>query len=330
MLLRLAVAALVALLLAVCPGSQHEFDFRVPPCPARPTSAFPWPVKPFDRQHPIRGAFGDPRTLSPDQPFGQTGPTASGHYQLHYGIDIVAPGGTAVYPVADGQVVGIDSHRIAVFGACGREFDYTHLIANVSVAQVVVAGRTILGWTHRPLDHVHLSELDDGHYRNPLARGHLEPYADHTTPRVVALDIGRGGLAHLTQGGVVGTDDELAIDAVDAPAMRIRGAFSGMPQTPAFVQWRLEHGRHRGPWHVAADFRSALPTVPFWSIYAAGTYQNFANFDHKLQWRVPGVYLFRVGLDPSTLSPGAYEIEARVSDIRGNTATRTWPIEIRG
>ena len=27
--------------------------------------AYHWPIKPFDRQHPIRGAFGDPRTLDP-------------------------------------------------------------------------------------------------------------------------------------------------------------------------------------------------------------------------------------------------------------------------
>jgi hypothetical protein len=26
-------------------------------------SAYPWPVKPFDKQHPIRGFFGDPRTV---------------------------------------------------------------------------------------------------------------------------------------------------------------------------------------------------------------------------------------------------------------------------
>src|ERR1700730_14677417 len=26
--------------------------------------AYHWPIKPFDRQHPIRGDFGDPRTVS--------------------------------------------------------------------------------------------------------------------------------------------------------------------------------------------------------------------------------------------------------------------------
>ena len=25
-------------------------------------SAYPWPIKPFDQQHPIRANFGDPRT----------------------------------------------------------------------------------------------------------------------------------------------------------------------------------------------------------------------------------------------------------------------------
>src|SRR6476661_10129001 len=64
-------------------------------------SAYPWPVKPFDKQHPIRGFFGDPRTvyLNGVLSGGFEGP---GFFSFHQGIDISAPDGTPIYPVATG------------------------------------------------------------------------------------------------------------------------------------------------------------------------------------------------------------------------------------
>ena len=47
MRLRLALTAILAVaVLAVAASAQ----------------AYPWPLKPFNRQHPIRANFGDPRT----------------------------------------------------------------------------------------------------------------------------------------------------------------------------------------------------------------------------------------------------------------------------
>ena len=319
------------MLVLVAAPEPHQLALKIAPCPAHPSFAYHWPVKPFDRQHPIRGAFGDPRTVSLDEQFGDTAPGASGSYAFHTGVDIVAYN-APVYPVVSGEVVKVDWHKIDIFSSCGREFDYEHLIGNVVIGQHVRAGHTVLGWTHRPYNHVHLTEIDDGRHRiqNPLAPGHLEPYADHTTPRAIALDISNGDTPKLTQGGVVGKQDELAIDAVDAPAIPVPGPFAGKPQTPALVEWRLRSGRHWGAWHVSADFRRTLPATSFWNVYSAGTYQNFPGFEHRLFWGYSGRYLFRVSLDPSTLSPGAYELEARVGDVGGNSSTTTWPIEIRG
>src|SRR3954465_5702632 len=58
-------------------------------------SAFPWPVKPFNKQHPIRADFGDPRTriLHTMLTDGLQGP---GTFLFHNGIDIAAADGTAV------------------------------------------------------------------------------------------------------------------------------------------------------------------------------------------------------------------------------------------
>jgi murein DD-endopeptidase MepM/ murein hydrolase activator NlpD len=53
--------------------------------------AYLWPLKPFDKQHPVRGFFCDPRI-------------AAGGKTFHFGIDIAAPAGTPVYAVAPGSV----------------------------------------------------------------------------------------------------------------------------------------------------------------------------------------------------------------------------------
>ncbi|HEY2938332.1 MAG TPA: hypothetical protein VGJ27_00820, partial [Gaiellaceae bacterium] len=54
-------------------------------CATTTASAYPWPIRPFDKQHPIRANFGDPRTrfwntLLTD---GLQGP---GMFQFHNGI----------------------------------------------------------------------------------------------------------------------------------------------------------------------------------------------------------------------------------------------------
>ena len=67
-----------------------------PAAAARTASAtsprYGWPVKPFFRQHPIRGAFGDPRILGSSHSF-------------HFGVDVSCPNGTPVYAPVTGSVV---------------------------------------------------------------------------------------------------------------------------------------------------------------------------------------------------------------------------------
>src|SRR5205823_9682270 len=88
------------------------------------SSRYGWPVKPFDRQHPIRGAFGDPRTLVRYQPFGITRPLDGGAHSFHNGVDIVAKRGAPVYPVVSGKVVVARARRIIVDAGHGRTFQY--------------------------------------------------------------------------------------------------------------------------------------------------------------------------------------------------------------
>src|SRR5439155_4196768 len=72
--------------------------------------AYGWPVKPFDRQHAIRGAFDDPRLGG----------------SFHFGVDISVHDHTAVYAVAAGTVFRY-SDAIAVRQRGGRESPYWHV-----------------------------------------------------------------------------------------------------------------------------------------------------------------------------------------------------------
>src|SRR4029453_15588183 len=88
-------------------------------------SAYPWPVKPFHTQHPIRANFGDPRTRFWNTMLtdGLEGP---GLFQFHNGIDIAAEEGTPVYPVVSGTARLIDGAAVVVRSP-GRKFQYFHI-----------------------------------------------------------------------------------------------------------------------------------------------------------------------------------------------------------
>ncbi len=293
--------------------------------------AYHWPVKPFDREHPIRALFGDPRTLATDQPFGRTGSGDGGVYSFHNGVDIVADPGTPVYPVVSGRVVLAGRDEIVVRTPDGRRFQYWHLHRSVRRGRRVVVDRTVLGVVQSPQDHVHLGEIDSGIAQNPLAPGHLGPYHDHTAPEATGLYIENGAGPVPMATSLLRAHERLAVAAVDEPDLFFPGAYSNLPVSPALVEWRLLHAGAWTPWHTSADFRKTEPPAwHFWQVYAPGTYQNSPVFDHQLYPGTPGQYLFRIDLGAGRLSPGSYTLEVRVADIRGNSSTSSWPLRIAG
>jgi hypothetical protein len=296
----------------------------------RTSLSYHWPIKPFKSQHPIRGAFGDPRILSEGAPFGWTGPREAGGHSFHNGVDIAAPPGTPVYPVVSGRVASAKSGEIVVDTYDGRAFQYYHLTKAraIRVGRRVVADRTVLGWIRTTYQHIHLAEIDHFVVQNPLAPGHLEPYHDDTKPVATELDVDDGPLPSPIAGRSIGPGDIVAVVADDPPPMPLPGEWSGATQVPALVEWRLFHGATRTDWKVAVDFRKTEPPVrEFWQVYGAGTYQNCPTFD-KIYHGMAGRYLFRLHIHPDRLRPGLYRIAVRVSDVRGNRSTTWWPLEI--
>jgi murein DD-endopeptidase MepM/ murein hydrolase activator NlpD len=285
-------------------------------------SAYPWPIKPFHQQHPIRANFGDPRTRFWNTMLtdGLQGP---GLFQFHNGVDIAAPEGTPVYPILSGTVKLIDGSALLVRSP-GRKFQYFHIAPAVHNGQHVVAQRTVLGHVIHAANHVHLTEIRGRRVWNPLARGGLAPYVDRTTPQIDAIFARPLTSLVPIESNTVCGKVSLVAAAHDTPPLRVPGTFAGYPVSPAYVTWSLAmlDGLTYVPTLPAADFRTTLPLVRnFWNVYARGSYQNAPRFSNQ-QFQMPGRFIYNLSqtFDTRSYPNGTYEVRVHVSDMRGNWA----------
>jgi hypothetical protein len=298
---------------------------------ARATSSggFGYPVKPFDREHPIRANFGDPRTNFHGPPTLGTVLHGAGSFSFHQGVDISAPNGTAVYPVIDGTVTTASGDWVGVRSDGGRGFEYWHIRPLVKVGQQVQARKTILGRIRRPAGHVHLTEYQDGKVVNPLAPGRLTPYHDRTRPSVDSITFRRGDTGPDLLPGFVRGIVEIVVGAEDTPSMPVSGTWRNLPVSPALVTWTIRTwaGKTVVPRRVAVDFRTSQPeNSAFWSVYARGTYQNMTVFGPHYSFLQRGCFLFKLTpkpFDTRTLHDGVYDLVVTASDIRGNSRSAT-------
>jgi hypothetical protein len=287
-------------------------------------------VKPFDRPHQIRGAFGDPRTKFEGPPTLRTLLTGSGSFSFHQGIDITAPDRTAVYPVASGTVTRVTLEWVAVACANGRSFEYWHIDARVRAGQKVVAGQTVLGRIKVSEAHVHLTQRENGRVVNPVAPGRLAPYEDTTTPEVLDIAIRRDERGPDEMPQAIAGRVQLLAEAIDTaepiatPGLRTPNVYRNWPVTPARLTWRIErwNGRIVVREHVARDVRRSVPRIDlFWSSFARGTYQNQSVFGSHHSYPQHGRYIFRLTPRPSdTRTPrdGVYDLVVTAVDIAGH------------
>jgi hypothetical protein len=277
---------------------------------------YPWPLRPFHRQHPVRGFFGDPRTLVSNVE-QRLEPSSPGQFTFHNGIDIYATPDQAVYPVVSGRARVANAREVVVRTRDGRTFQYWHILPLVRTGSRVTASKTVLGTVIPARGHVHLTELRGRCAVNPLASGHLHPYRNTTHPEVIALDaIGPGGT--LLDPAQIAGPFELVVQAQDLPPLPVPAPWQNLPVTPAMVRWRLTgpHGRIFVPWAFAADFAVTIPpNRDFWRVYAAGTHQNFVGMQ---QPQLPGSYGFRLTPPGSRLAPGRYTATVQVTTTDGN------------
>jgi hypothetical protein len=290
---------------------------------------YPWPLRPFHAQHPVRGFFGDPRNLvsSVDQPLT---PATPGKFSFHNGIDIYAAPDQEVFPVVSGRARVANGQEVVVRTRDGRSFQYWHILPRVRTGSWVTASKTVLGTAIPRRGHLHLTEMRGNCAVNPLAPGHLEPYRNPTRPEIVSLSAvdPAGGLFDPTQiAGPFG----LVVQAQDQTPLPVPQPWQDLPVTPAKVRWRLTtaSGRVLLPWTYAADFAVTVPpNRDYWRVYAAGTHENFVN--RGAQPQIPGSYAFRL-TPPSTVLPqGRYTATVVASTAGGNRTTQRLSFRVVG
>jgi len=294
-------------------------------------SAYPWPLKPFDRQHPIRGFFGDPRTVFLNGILAGAfdGPS---FISFHQGVDISAPNGTPVYAVADGTIHYLGAATLNLTTDHDVIFQYFHLVPVAGEGQHVFARQTVLGYVQAPYQHVHLTEIDGIHAVNPLQPGHLTPYRDRTRPVVRDIVVRNQAGEVQTPVGLCGRI-ELDVDASDRQPLAVPGTYRGLPVAPSLVQWSLTRvgGKVVVPPRTVADFRQMLPpNGQFYGTYGKGTYENSPRFGHEQYSGMPGRYLFLLSgnFDTTRLANGNYVVTVRVADVRGNHSLGTERISV--
>lgn len=259
--------------------------------------SYGWPVKPFNRQHPVRGYLNDPRNGNHSKNF-------------HFGIDISAADGTAVYAVEAGQVFRDDDrHAIAVKGAA-RIFSYWHIEPAVRDQQRVRLHQ-LLGYVSANAGHVHFAEFVRGVHVNPLRAGGIGPYVDRTPPTVFSVEFLRKG-RELDAKALTGRFD-IVVEAFDTTPMLVPEPWSRLPVTPVRIRWSLSSGARRIVLpQTKVDFSRQLPSELYDSIYAPGTFQNRQGH--------PGHYRFYLaqGFRASRLRSGMGRLRIQASDTRGN------------
>jgi murein DD-endopeptidase MepM/ murein hydrolase activator NlpD len=248
--------------------------------------AYGWPVKPFNRQHPVRAFLDDPR-------IGHEGGTA-----FHFGIDVAAPDGTPVYAV-EGGILYLSRGSLSVASGPHHEFGYWHVRAAAGLRQhQIVHKHQRLGTIATGWGHVHFAERLHDEYVNPLRPGALGPYTDPVPPTVADIRVAPHG-----------TSFQLVAHAYDTTWPPVPGPWTNEPVTPALLRWRIGSD---GAWHVTADFRERmLDRNLFASVYAPETRQNH-------QGR-PGAYAFFLS-HAWKPADGSYDIEVEAADTRGNRA----------
>ena len=323
-----------------------------------------WPVAPTHVQHPVRGAFLDPRGVD------DTG--LSGY---HFGIDVSiddrhpeagAPAGLShrVYAVESGRVS--EPPRDGTRPCADRRlqvghFAYWHVSPIVAARGYVKAGEQI-GWSCLGVWHVHVSEWQRFRGRqvwvNPLHRGgRIAPYVDTAAPLVNALVFVNPPAQPWLPTKTLAQQDA----ATRLPPGRLHGLVelrANIGDSQSFLGFLADNRAWPTvftPYRVSVTIRARrsgktvmrrtsfqadqLPQTPYIVHYAPGTIED----DNMQECVGPpqrttcaGTYWYRPFSqftheywDTRTMPNGLYDVTVRASDLAGNTTTRTVTVSVR-
>jgi hypothetical protein len=281
--------------------------------PSYASAAYGWPIKPFNRQHPVRGQLNDPRMN------GDSVDTSTS-FTFHSGVDIATPDGTAVYAVAAGRVHYLDPTAIAVRRPhVPVVFEYWHVIPLVK-DKSFVKRHALLGYVEMGRGHVHFAQKENNTYVNPLRRGGLTPYIDHTLPTIKSITYyDNAGVNHTLENAVVSGDVRIVVDAYDTPELKSNWPLAVV--TPAWIGWQLIDASGRAIEHKHRDFSRKLYRESAADIFAPGTFKNAM----KKGSFIVGNYNYWIGPERNTtrVKGGTYTLLVTVADVRDNETTKT-------
>ena len=318
-----AFVVALALVPTVARGASHPAPTVIlPASPAvrsLPRAALPersrpygWPLRPFGRQHPVRGGFGDPR-------FGLV------QRNFHFGIDIPAAGGTPVYAVASG-VAFLEADHVDVLTQALAEhasgFSYWHIVPAVR-EHARIRRHQLLGWVDPYWGHLHFAEIWRGDWIDPLRPGALTPYVDRMRPMIGELRLApsraAAPLASLDSRRV-----DVLVTASVAPATHPSGPWQGSRLAPALLRWRLlRDGVPVSSWRIAVDFRTFVPpNRAYRGVYAPDTAPDARNRPGRYDFYLAHAWNIR------PFEHGGYAIAVQALGPREDcgSATRTFSL----
>lgn len=273
-------------------------------------SAYPWPLRPFYKQHAIRGYFSDPRVSGEETGF-------------HFGVDIAANDLEPVYAIEGGQVRA-HGQTVSVFPKRGGHLlSYWHVIPAVKSKQRV-RRHQLIGYVAYGAGHVHLAEYKEGTYVNPLRLGGLAPYIDDTVPQIPRLSFYLFG-SPITPEYLTGTVD-MTIDVYDPSPLPLPPTeWAQARLAPALIRWRIVQGQNTiHQWETPVDFRTfLLPFSLFDFVYGPGTFQNRPDR--------PGHYEYYLAHDFNTtlLPNGGYVLQVDALDAQENLGQASFAFAVR-
>ena len=265
---------------------------------------YDWPLKPFDRPHPVRGYLDDPRiTRTSRRAPSTSGSTSRPHRARRSSRSRQEPPVSIARPSMSTQESARSSTGTS-FRLSGRASGSGGTPSSVEPVQlqprspfraaVRPVRQSSAGRRHRAVCGLHHPDGDEADLRT---HGH------RIDPGVV-----RGAV------NLVADAADIASDVTPTP----------WPVTPALLRWRvLKGGTVVVRWRVACDFqRGVLRPTEFATVYADGTRMNHPGR--------PGYYCFYLAHNwrSASLANGSYRLEVAASDMRGNLGLSVFPITV--
>jgi murein DD-endopeptidase MepM/ murein hydrolase activator NlpD len=263
--------------------------------------SYGWPLKPFNRPHPVRANLNDPRNGHGDAK------------SFHFGIDISAPDGTPVYAVEPGRAFVTRGRMSVAVKGVSRTFGYWHIKPAVRNHQPIRLHQ-LIGYTNSEDGgglHVHLAERRGNEYLNPLRPGGIGPYFDRTPPKVLSVEFLRNG-REVDASALSGRVDVVA-EVVDTTSTHVPSPWSNLPVSAARIRWGISNdSRSVVSQRMVVNSDHWLPGKLYDAIFASGTSQNYVG--------APGHYRYYLarGFRASRLPAGISRLRIDATDTRGN------------